>query len=55
VEVAEIPFGHPLYAAAVQGLSSRPAAVWGRRSVFWINDKPLLVSEIFLMPKTIRG
>jgi chorismate lyase len=55
VEVAEIPLGHPLYAAAVHGLSSRPAAVWGRRSVFWMNDKPLLVAEIFLMPKTIRG
>lgn len=55
VEVAEIPLGHPLYVAAVQGLKGRPAVIWGRRSVFWVNDKPLLVSEIFLMPKAMRG
>ncbi len=24
------------------------AAVWGRRSIFWLHDKPLLVSEVFL-------
>ena len=54
VEVAEIQQGHPLYAAAVHGSKTRPASIWGRRSVFWMNDKPLLVSEIFLMPKTLR-
>jgi chorismate--pyruvate lyase len=49
VEVACIRAGQPLYAAAVQGLRQRPAAIWGRRSVFQLGGKPLLVSEFFLM------
>lgn len=48
VEVAPIRFGHPLYAAAVQGLKGKPGVIWGRRSVFRLGDKPLLVSEFFL-------
>lgn len=48
VEVAPIRQGHPLYGAAVQGLKRKPEVIWGRRSVFRLGDKPLLVSEFFL-------
>ena len=29
-------------------LTQQPPPIWGRRSVFYLQDKPLLVSEIFL-------
>lgn len=48
VQVARIPRGSALFAAAVQGLQRRPEEVWGRRSVFRLGGKPLLVSEFFL-------
>lgn len=53
VEVACVRPGQSLYAAAAQGLRQRPAEIWGRRSVFRLGGKPLLVSEFFLMnPQT---
>jgi len=48
VELACIGRGETLYADATRGIRQRPAAIWGRRSVFRVLDKPLLVSEIFL-------
>ena len=48
VELAEILPGQAVYAAATAHMRQRPAAIWGRRSVFRIAGKPLLVSEIFL-------
>ena len=49
VELARITPGQALYAAALRRPGRRPpAAIWGRRSVFRITHKPLLVSEIFL-------
>lgn len=48
VEVACIPPHSRLFAAASRGLKRRPAAIWGRRSVFRLGGKPLLVSEFFL-------
>lgn len=49
VELARITPGQALFAAALPHPDRRPsAAIWGRRSVFRIADKPLLVSEIFL-------
>jgi chorismate--pyruvate lyase len=42
---------HPheqLFHKAVAVLSSAPTCIWGRRSVFYLNNKPLLVNEIFL-------
>jgi chorismate--pyruvate lyase len=48
VELAEILPGHAVYAAATDHMQQRPAVVWGRRSVFRLSGKPLLVSEIFL-------
>lgn len=48
VELACIQPGQALYTAATAHLRTRPVAVWGRRSVFTITRKPLLVSEVFL-------
>jgi chorismate--pyruvate lyase len=48
VELACIRQGEALYADATRRLRLRPAGIWGRRSVFRIAGKPLLVSEIFL-------
>jgi len=47
-ELAEILPGQALFAAATAHAQHRPAVVWGRRSVFRLSGKPLLVSEIFL-------
>lgn len=48
VELARILPGQALYTAATAHLHKRPLAIWGRRSVFTITRKPLLVSEVFL-------
>lgn len=48
VELATIRPGEGLYAEATRHLRHQPGAIWGRRSVFRIARKPLLVSEIFL-------
>jgi chorismate--pyruvate lyase len=48
VEVVRLVPGGRLFALAAQGLGLPPAELWGRRSVFRLAGKPLLVSEIFL-------
>ena len=37
-----------LHAIVTQRIDQAPAVMWGRRSVFTLSNKPLLVSEIFL-------
>lgn len=48
IEIAPLVSGQPLFMRATAGLSSPPPRIWGRRSAFFLNHKPLLVSEIFL-------
>jgi chorismate--pyruvate lyase len=48
VEIACLGAGHALYQLALRELAPRPAEIWGRRSVFRLSGKPLLVSEFFL-------
>lgn len=48
VEVACLRRGEPPYIRAMQGVASSAARIWGRRSVFRLQERPLLVSEIFL-------
>lgn len=48
IEIACIRAGQPLYELALAGTSHRPEQIWGRRSIFYLSGKPLLVSEIFL-------
>ena len=47
-ELAEIFPGQAVFAAATAHTRHQPASIWGRRSVFWLSGKPLLVSEVFL-------
>jgi chorismate--pyruvate lyase len=48
VELACIHPGQRLFRVATQRQQQNPVEIWGRRSVFRLHDKPLLVSEIFL-------
>ena len=48
VEVAAITPGQRLFQTATAHMSRDPDCVWGRRSLFYLHDKPLLVNEIFL-------
>lgn len=53
VQIARLRPGQWLYDSATAPLAGRPAGslpdeIWGRRSLFWLGDRPLLVNEIFL-------
>ncbi|VAW77221.1 Chorismate--pyruvate lyase [hydrothermal vent metagenome] len=48
VQLACVKRDSALYKDAVRGLRRKPQKIWGRRSVFRVGGKPLLVSEIFL-------
>ncbi|HKJ09855.1 MAG TPA: chorismate lyase [Gammaproteobacteria bacterium] len=48
LELARVHPGCEFYDLAAGTESASPAPLWGRRSVFRIKDKPLLVSEFFL-------
>ena len=48
VELARILPGQTLHADAMQAAAGNAQTIWGRRSVFRIERRPLLVSEIFL-------
>lgn len=56
VEIARLAPQDRLYHAATQRLAAKPADIWGRRSLFTLSDKPLLVNEIFLpdIPPCLR-
>jgi chorismate--pyruvate lyase len=48
VEIACLAAGHAIYELALRDLAPAPVEIWGRRSVFRLSGKPLLVSEFFL-------
>jgi len=48
LEVAEIKKGQRMFRCATESLAQAPESVWGRRSVFYLHKKPLLVNEVFL-------
>ena len=39
---------HPLYQRAAEVLGEPPHRLWARRSLFFLHDVPLLVTEVFL-------
>ncbi|RLJ18166.1 chorismate lyase [bacterium endosymbiont of Escarpia laminata] len=47
-QVARLQPRHPLFAAATSHLAHPPVELWGRRTLFYIAGRPLLVNEIFL-------
>ena len=48
VEIARIMAGQRLHQRALAGFGESPKALWGRRSLFRMDHRPLLVCEIFL-------
>jgi len=48
VELACIREGLSMFNEASSGLKRKPAEIWGRRSIFRVGGKPLLVTELFL-------
>ncbi|MDH5395751.1 MAG: chorismate lyase [Gammaproteobacteria bacterium] len=48
LEIAKIKQGQRMFNRATHRLPALPEFVWGRRSVFYLHDKPLLVNEVFL-------
>ena len=48
MELAVLTQGHQIFESASQALSDTPEKIWGRRSVFRLKNKPLLVTEVFL-------
>lgn len=43
-----LPRGHPLYCAAAKAVGKALPPLWARRSLFWSQGAPLLVTEAFL-------
>ena len=48
LEIVRINPGQRLFHRALGSSSSHCDAIWGRRSIFYLEQRPLLVSEIFL-------
>ncbi|CAK0763880.1 putative chorismate pyruvate-lyase [Gammaproteobacteria bacterium] len=48
VEVACLQPHHRLYQRAALSAAAMPTVLWGRRSLFWLGERPLLVAEVFL-------
>ncbi|MBI1423613.1 MAG: chorismate lyase [Gammaproteobacteria bacterium] len=48
LELARVDASAKLFHKAAAVLTQVPVTIWGRRSVFYVNRKPLLVSEFFL-------
>lgn len=48
LEIACLMRGHALFESASRALAARPQSIWGRRSLFQLSGKPLLLTEIFL-------
>lgn len=46
-EIARLVPGDPLFALARGGLAVQSGEIWGRRAVFRLSGKPLLVTELF--------
>lgn len=48
MELAVLTQGHQIFESASRALPYPPQQIWGRRSVFRLKNKPLLVTEVFL-------
>jgi chorismate lyase len=48
VEIARLTPSDQLYHLVARDLREKPAVIWGRRSLFRLGGKPLLVCEFFL-------
>lgn len=48
MEAAQLSVDNKLFALATDRLTTKPREIWGRRSVYFLHNKPLLVGEYFL-------
>ena len=48
IEVAQFPVGSAVHQLCKSLQQDTDLPLWGRRSLFYVNNKPLLVSEVFL-------
>jgi len=48
LEYRRLDARHPLYRGATRHLATPPATLWARRSLFALEQRPILVSEVFL-------
>ena len=46
--IARLTLGHTLFDAAKMQLEQSPKQLWGRRTLFYLGRRPLLVNELFL-------
>ncbi len=53
LEYRRLDARHPLYRPAIARLAAPPRSLWMRRSLFALDGRPLLVSEVFL-PEVLR-
>lgn len=51
IEVARLGPSQWLFQLAIQMMLNEPTELWARRSCFYLNNKPLMVTEIFLPSK----
>ncbi|MDJ0808240.1 MAG: chorismate lyase [Gammaproteobacteria bacterium] len=53
-QIARLQPRHPLFATAAANLDEQPQTLWGRRTLFYMAGRPILVNEIFLpdIPQT---
>lgn len=47
-QIARIYPRHTLYQLATKGLNIQPFSLWGRRSLLYLPQKPILITEVFL-------
>ncbi|MEW8500499.1 MAG: chorismate lyase [Candidatus Thiodiazotropha taylori] len=54
---ARLSPGHALFDAACEHLQRQPELLWGRRTLFHMAQRPILVNELFLpeLPMRLRG
>jgi chorismate--pyruvate lyase len=47
-QIARLHPGHTLFDSACKQLKQAPELLWGRRTLFYVGRRPLLVNELFL-------
>ena len=47
-QIARLLPRHPLFVSSVARLREAPGEIWGRRTLFYLSRRPLLVNEVFL-------
>ena len=50
MQIAHLFPRHPLFSSAVARLEQVPQDIWGRRTLYYLDRRPLLVNELFLPP-----